>query len=92
MKHAIQPEGSFVVYILRTDKNTLYIGQTSNLAQRLDQHRQKKQGAKYLRSFTNFDVVHTEYFSSRSLALKREYTLKQLTKKQKEALITTDII
>ncbi len=80
---------SFTVYILRTSANTLYIGQTNNLEKRLQTHTSKKKtSAKYLRPFTSVELVYTEIYTTRSEALKREYALKQLTKKQKEALIT----
>jgi putative endonuclease len=77
----------YFLYILRTSLNTLYIGQTSNLEKRLEEHRKKIRGAKYLRAFSSFELVYTEKFVTRSEALKREYQLKQLTKIQKEELI-----
>jgi putative endonuclease len=76
----------FVVYILRTNKNTLYIGQTNNLEKRLLTHKSKK-GAKYLKAFDSFKLVYQEEYKTRSEALKREYQLKQLSKAQKERLI-----
>ncbi|HCS79042.1 TPA: hypothetical protein DIV55_04875 [Patescibacteria group bacterium] len=77
-----------MVYIVRTSGNTLYVGQTNNLHKRLAEHaRKKSRGAKYLSSFTSFELVYTEQFPTRSLALKREYELKQLTHKEKEALL-----
>lgn len=80
----------FTVYILRTNKNTLYIGQTNNLEKRLKQHRNhNSKSSKYVRSFDSFELVYTEEFPTRSQAMKREWQLKQLTKPQKEALITT---
>ena len=79
---------SFTVYILRTSKNTLYVGQTQDLDKRLKEHNKKSgSGAKYLRAFASIEVVHTETFATRSEALKREHELKQLTHKQKEALL-----
>src|SRR3989344_483302 len=76
------------VYILRTSSNTLYIGQTNNLENRLKEHSAKsKSSSKYVRSFASFKLVYTEEHPSRSEALKREYQLKQLTKTKKEVLI-----
>lgn len=80
---------SFVVYILRTSKNTLYTGQTNNLEKRLSEHKRKKTGAKYLRSFDSFSVVYQETFSTRNEALKRELEIKKLTKKEKENLVSS---
>ena len=79
----------FFVYILRTSSNTLYIGQTKDLEKRMAEHRSKTiKSSKYVRSFKSFDLVYSEQFDTRSEALKREYTLKQLTKFQKEKLVT----
>jgi putative endonuclease len=77
----------FIVYILRTSSNTLYIGQTNNLEKRLKEHKEHKRGAKYMRAFDSFELVYTEEFETRSEAMKREYVLKQMTKKEKERLI-----
>ena len=80
----------FSVYILRTSKNTLYIGQTNNLEKILKEHREKKgKGSKYMRSFDSFELVYEEKYATRSEALKRELALKKLTKSQKEKLITS---
>lgn len=76
----------FTVYILRTDKNTLYIGQTRDLDARLRRHKDGK-GAKYIRYFSSFDLVYHEKYPTRSEAMKREVQLKKLTKAKKEALI-----
>jgi len=76
----------FTVYILRTNKNTLYIGQTKGLVARLRKHTVGK-GAKHLRRFKSFELVYTEKFKTRSEALKREHKLKKLSKQEKENLI-----
>ena len=80
----------FYVYILRTNKNTLYIGQTNNIEKRLQQHKERKNESKHLRAFTDLKVVYTENFETRSQALKREAYLKKLSKKEKEQLLKTD--
>ena len=79
----------FYVYILRTDKGTLYIGQTNNLDRRLQEHKAKgARTAKYLRRFSSFELVYKEEFETRSEAMKREAELKKLTKAQKEKLVS----
>lgn len=81
----------FTVYILRTSKNTLYTGQTMNLEKRLLQHRSKSpQGAKYLRLFTSFELAYTEEYATRAEAMKREKKIKQLSRVQKDRLISGD--
>ena len=78
----------FTVYILRTSANTLYIGQTNNLAKRIKEHQFKgAKAAKYTRSFMNFDLVYTEIFATRREAMRREAELKRLPKTKKEVLI-----
>ena len=79
----------FTVYILRTSKNTLYTGQTNNLAKRLKQHQSKnRQGAKYLRLFESFELAYTENLATRAEAMKRERHIKSFSKKRKEQLIS----
>jgi len=80
----------FTVYILRTDKDTLYIGQTKDLRARLKKHKEGK-GAKYFRIFKSFRLVYTEKFKTRSDALKREHELRKLSKIEKEDLITNSL-
>lgn len=81
---------SYSLYILRTSKGSLYIGQTSDLERRLREHREKKgKGSKYIRAFESFTLVYTESFETRSLAMKREAELKKYSKKMKEELVKT---
>lgn len=82
----------YFVYILRTSSNTLYIGQTDNLQQRLEDHRRKNsKSAKYLKYFLSFDLVYSETYNSRIEAMQREYQLKHWSKVKKEALINGDL-
>ncbi len=74
------------VYILRTSRDTLYIGQTNDLAKRMQQHRAHK-GSKYLKAFSDFELVYAEEMNTRSEALKREAELKKLTKTEKEKFL-----
>lgn len=76
----------FVVYILRTDKNTLYTGYTSNLQTRLKRHNLGK-GAKYLRLFRQFKLVYFEKFKTKSEAMRRESEIKKWSKSLKEKLV-----
>lgn len=83
----------YSVYILRTSKNTLYVGQTNNLTKRLTEHRNKKsRSAKYTRSFASLDLVYQEIFATRQQAMQREWQIKQLTHAKKETLILGKLI
>jgi len=78
----------YFVYVLRTSKNTLYVGQTNNLEKRMKEHKDKSQkSAKYLRMFSDFTLVYVEKYTSRTEAMKREAELKKLPKDEKEAMI-----
>lgn len=64
----------------------MYTGITNNLDKRLKAHKEGS-GAKYMRSFSDFEVVYKETAQSRSEALKREAEIKKMTKAKKEKLI-----
>lgn len=76
------------VYILRCKDGSLYTGITTDLSRRIEEHRSGI-GAKYTRSREVDECVHTEQFSSRSEASKREAEIKGWKRKQKLALIET---
>lgn len=74
------------VYILRCGDGTLYTGYTNGLVRRLIEHHSGR-GAKYTKGRAPLDLVYVEQFDTKSKAMKREYQIKQLTKKQKLQLI-----
>lgn len=76
---------SWTVYILRCADGTLYTGVTNDLARRLAMH-EKGTGAKYTRGRAPYEVLHTEVFSTRGDALRREAGIKALGKNDKLAL------
>lgn len=81
--------GKHYTYILECKDQTLYTGYTTDLERRLKVHNDGK-GAKYTRIRRPVKLVYHEIFDNKSEALKREYALKQLTRKQKLALIKDD--
>lgn len=74
------------VYILRCNDGTYYTGYTNNIKKRIDNHNNGK-GAKYTKGRRPVELIYKEEFLDKSLALKREYRIKQLTRKQKYKLI-----
>ena len=76
----------FYTYIILTENNTLYCGYTDNPKDRYEKH---KAGiaAKYTRANKPMKMVYLKEFTSKSDAMKEEYRIKQLSKKQKEELI-----
>lgn len=75
------------VYILRTERNTLYCGYTDDVEKRFEQHKEGK-GAKYTRANKPTEIVYTKEFETKNDALKEEYRIKhKLTRTQKLKLI-----
>lgn len=77
------------IYLIRTADNRLYTGVTTDVSRRFLQHQQGK-GAKALRGKGELQLVFTREVGERSLALRLEYQIKQLTKRQKERLVAGD--
>lgn len=69
-------------YILECKDQTLYTGYTTDLERRLKVHNDGK-GAKYTKIRRPVKLVYHEEFDNKSEALKREYALKRLSRKQK---------
>jgi len=77
---------SHFVYILESSAGSYYIGYTTDIERRLQQHRSGK-GSKFVRAFGFKKLLYKEELSSRSEGLKREAELKKLSREEKEALI-----
>ncbi len=73
-------------YIVRCSDGTFYTGWTNDLSKRLNAHNSGK-GAKYTRSRTPVSLVYYEAFQTREEAMRREYSIKQLSRKDKLALM-----
>ncbi|CUO37446.1 GIY-YIG nuclease family protein [Clostridium disporicum] len=78
------------VYILRCNDDSLYTGWTNNLEKRLKAHSSGK-GAKYTKARLPVDIVYYEEFEDKIDAMKREYEIKQLKRKEKLELINRKI-
>ena len=75
------------VYIVQCSDNSLYTGITVDLDRRLNEHNTSNKGAKYTRSRRPVQMMYSETHETRSLASKREYAIKQLTRKEKLNLL-----
>ena len=73
-------------YILKCADGTLYCGWTNDLEKRLKVHNDGK-GAKYTRSRLPVTLVYYEEFETAQEAQKREYQIKNLSRKEKLKLI-----
>ena len=79
----------FFAYLVRCADGTLYGGYTTDLQKRLAAHNSGK-GAKYTRGRGPLAPVYRENCENMSAALKREYTIKQLTRAEKLELIQSN--
>lgn len=77
----------YYVYILLCSDGTLYTGYTNNLDKRIKAHNKGK-GAKYTKNKRPVKLLYHEEFDDKSSAMKREYNIKQLRRKQKQELFT----
>ncbi len=73
-------------YMVRCGDGTLYTGWTNQLEKRVKAHNEGC-GAKYTRSRRPVKLVYFEAFESKEEALRREFFIKRMTRKQKEELI-----
>ncbi len=79
---------TWVVYILECKDGTYYTGITDDLGQRIAKHT-SGQGAKYTRGRGPFLLRYCAEMESKSLALKEELRIKNLTRQEKTALCST---
>ena len=80
-----QHQGNYT-YIVKCSDETLYTGWTNNLKKRLEAHNSGK-GAKYTKNRRPVELVYFEEYDTKQEAMKREYAIKQLTRKEKLALM-----
>ena len=76
----------FYVYILLTERNTLYCGYTDDVERRFELHCSGK-GAKYTRANKPVKIVYSKEFNSKIEAQHEERRIKKLTRAEKFALI-----
>lgn len=76
-------------YILRCDDDSLYTGYTNNIGRRVKDHNSGN-GAKYTAGRTPVNVVHVQIHTTKSCAMSEEYSVKQLSKSQKESMVGSE--
>ena len=76
----------YYIYIVKCSDNTLYTGFTNNIEKRITTHN-KGIGAKYTRGRLPVKLVYKEEFGTKSEALKREHSIKKLSRNKKIELI-----
>jgi putative endonuclease len=77
-------------YVLLCKDQSFYGGYTTDLARRLNEHNSGK-GAKYTHPEKRrpAKMIHAEVFATRSEATKAEAAFKKLSRKKKEAYLST---
>ena len=73
-------------YILKCKDGSLYTRWTNDLEQRVAAHNTGK-GAKYTKARRPVELVYFEEFETKEQAMKREYAIKQMARKDKLELV-----
>ncbi|WP_093024994.1 GIY-YIG nuclease family protein [Pustulibacterium marinum] len=77
---------SYIYILTNKNKTTLYIGVTSNLKHRIDQHN-KKRGAIFTTKYNLTELIYVEEFNEIEQAIRREKQLKNWRREWKWNLI-----
>lgn len=80
----------FYTYILLTVNDKLYCGYTDDLEKRFKSHLDGK-ASKFTRANKPVKFVYAKEYKTKSKAMKEEYRIKRLTRKQKEELILASL-
>ena len=81
-------KSAWTVYILRCADGSLYTGITRDVVRRVEEHNSNGlRAARYTRSRRPVVLVYREPAATRSLASKREYRIKQMTRGDKLRLM-----
>ena len=73
-------------YVRRCADGTLYCGWTNDLTARLAAHNSGK-GAKYTKGRRPVQLAYYEEFETKEEAMKREYAIKRMSRKEKEKMM-----
>jgi putative endonuclease len=80
-------EKPWFLYLIKTHKNSLYTGITTNVTRRFHEHQHTPKGAKALRGKGPLTLVFCAQLTSQSEALKAEAWIKRQNRALKLALI-----
>lgn len=76
----------YFLYMIKNQKDRLYIGVTNNPERRLQEHNSTS-GAEYTKNTSPFSIVFLEEYGTLAEARKREIQLKKWSRVKKEKLI-----
>lgn len=80
---------SWKVYIIEATDGSLYTGITTDVQRRWQEHCAGGRGARYFRGRAPRSLVYLEPGHDRSSASRREWSIKRLTRRQKQCLIAS---
>lgn len=84
----VRPVSNWFVYIVRCADDSLYTGITTDIPRRIEEHNtSSRKAAASTWARRPVSLVYQENIQTRSLATKREYQIKQLSRKQKLELV-----
>ena len=82
-------KNSWFIYMVRCADNSLYTGIAKDVERRILEHNSgDTSGAKYTKARRPVELVYQEACKSRTIASKREYEIKQLSRQEKEELFS----
>lgn len=84
----MQKKSRWHVYLVRCADGTYYTGVTTDLARRIGAHNAGK-GAKYTRARRPVVLVWSRPAASEGAAKRREYRVRTLSRKEKQALVAS---
>lgn len=82
-------KGENYTYILRCADGSLYTGWTNDLKRRLAAHNAGT-ASKYTKTRRPVKLIYHETFATKQEAMRREYAIKQLSRKEKLRLIDSE--
>ncbi len=80
---------TYFVYMLETEKGTIYTGITTDVLRRYNEHLTgiAGHGAKYTNANKPVKILYTKEYETKSEAMKEEYRIKRLTRAKKLELV-----
>ncbi len=78
----------YFIYILKCNDGTLYTGSTNDIEKRVVTHNSGATGAKYTKARCPVELIYQEEFETKSQALKREWEIKKLSRRDKLTLFS----
>lgn len=81
----------YSVYLVQCGDGSLYTGIARDVAARLEEHRDGRRGARYLKGRGPLNLVFHSVVGDRSRAQRLEYRVRRLPRHRKLALIAGDV-